>query len=145
MEKNFVCKHCGLEVKVTPFIGTNYRNHCPFCLWSTHVDWKHAQDRQAKCGEKMEPIGLTFKDEKPDKYGKPVPGELMVIHKCLSCGKISINRIAADDETGEILDLFEKTLKISAELLAELNQQSIRPLTKKDKNEVRKQLFGVAD
>jgi hypothetical protein len=31
----FVCVHCGKEVKP---LGYTSRDHCPFCLWSVHVD-----------------------------------------------------------------------------------------------------------
>lgn len=43
----------------------------------------------------MKPVGLTFKQD----------DELMVIHKCLCCGKISNNRIAGDDNTYSITNL----------------------------------------
>jgi hypothetical protein len=46
----------------------------------------------------MEPIGLTFKKD----------GELMIIHKCLSCQKLSNNRIAGDDISDIILTLVQK-------------------------------------
>ena len=31
----FTCVHCGAEVLP---MGKSSRNHCPFCLWSLHVD-----------------------------------------------------------------------------------------------------------
>ena len=43
----------------------------------------------------MKPIGLTFKKD----------GELMIVHKCLNCGKISRNRIAGDDNPYAIVPL----------------------------------------
>lgn len=43
----------------------------------------------------MKPIDLAFK---PD-------GELMIVHRCLCCGKISKNRIAGDDNTYSITNL----------------------------------------
>ena len=43
----------------------------------------------------MKPIGLRFKND----------GELMIVHRCISCGKISPNRISGDDFTDAILKL----------------------------------------
>ena len=47
------------------------------------------------CAARMKPIGLTCKKD----------GELMVVHSCLNCGKISANRIAGDDNTYVIISL----------------------------------------
>ena len=32
----FNCEHCGKEV--LPLSDGSYRNHCPYCLYSKHVD-----------------------------------------------------------------------------------------------------------
>ncbi|NJM07872.1 RNHCP domain-containing protein [Candidatus Gracilibacteria bacterium] len=38
--QDFVCLHCGLYIAFHPQIaGVQNRNHCPYCLWSRHVDW----------------------------------------------------------------------------------------------------------
>jgi hypothetical protein len=58
----------------------------------------------------MKPIGLTFKKEGTDKYGKERKGELMIIHECEKCGRVSINRLSADDDDGAILSLFGDSL-----------------------------------
>lgn len=50
--EDFVCEHCGQNVK-----GDGYTNHCPFCLWSKHVD-VHPGDRAHDCAGMMEPIGV---------------------------------------------------------------------------------------
>ncbi|MDP2649533.1 MAG: RNHCP domain-containing protein [bacterium] len=102
---NFVCLNCKKEVKDSPEMGTRNRNHCPFCLYSLHVDEYRAGDRKSVCHGAMEPIGLTFKKEKSNKYKREDKGEIMLIHKCTLCGKISINRIAGDDDAGKILTL----------------------------------------
>lgn len=57
----------------------------------------------------MEPIGLSFKKECFDKYGRKKQGEIMLVHKCLKCKKISINRLAGDDEPAEILKILRKS------------------------------------
>ncbi len=84
----------------------------------------------------MEPVGLTFKKAVPDKFGKPKRGEIMAVHRCQKCGRISLNRLAADDEVKVIWDLFEKSLNFSAEI------EGIEFLGKEDKEEVKRQLFG---
>ncbi len=67
----------------------------------------------------MKPIGLRFKND----------GELMIIHRCVSCGKISPNRIAGDDFTDAILELI-------------LNESSEDLLTITDADEIKIALFG---
>jgi len=90
----------------------------------------------------MEPIGLTFKKETIDKYGKKIQGELMVVHLCSFCGKISTNRLASDDDTGVVLELFEKTINSSEEIKEKMAGEGIKLLDKKDEEEVKTQLFG---
>ena len=133
-KKGFICGHCRQWVKITELIGTHHRNHCPFCLWSLHVDLKYSGDRKADCQSIMEPIGLTFKQEGTNKYGKAKLGELMIVHVCSGCGKISLNRIAGDDSEAEILKLLEKPKKLKLE--------EIKILGLEDKEKVERQLFG---
>src|SRR3990167_10150601 len=85
----FMCSHCKAFVSVNDKIGTRNRNHCPFCLWSMHVDDKYSGDRKSQCRQQMKHIGLTFKKEGIDKYGKQRQGEIMVIHKCMECDFLS--------------------------------------------------------
>ena len=120
--------------------GTANRNHCPACLWSKHMDEKESGDRKATCMGMMEPIGLTFKKEGLDKYGKERQGEIMLVHKCEKCGKVVINRIAGDDQTNQIMSLFEKTQK--NKISKTQNIDGVRVLGEEDRNEVRAQLYG---
>lgn len=140
----FRCDHCGGWVPISEYIGTHHRNHCPSCLWSKHVDLEKPGDRKASCGAGMEPVGLTFKREGFDKYGRPRRGELMLIHHCTNenCGKISINRIAGDDSPEEILRVFERSQRIDANLREEIINADIKLLTRSDEVEIRTQLFG---
>lgn len=143
-EDSFVCQNCGRQVFLKA-PGTAHRNHCPFCLWSKHIDEKSG-DRKSACGGLMEPIGLTFKKEGIDKFsGLPRQGEIMIIHRCLRCEKISINRLAGDDEARAVLKIFEKGLKISDSLKEKLQETGIKALEKKDEKEVKVQLFGRVD
>jgi len=138
----FKCNNCQNWISLKGLIGTHYRNHCPFCLFSTHVDDKKSGDRHSSCHGLMEPIGLTFKKEGTDKYGKVRQGELMLIHRCQVCDELSINRLAADDEPLMVLKIFEDSQKLSEELKKEIDSQSIYLLTNKDEKEIKTQLFG---
>ena len=132
----FKCSHCKQWVIINEFMGTLHRNHCNLCLWSKHVDEKKG-DRKATCFAGMKPIGLTFKQEG---FGRQ--GETMLIHVCSMCQKISINRIAADDSTDEILKIFEQSKSIDNELNKKLLAENIYLLGEKDKQELHIQLFG---
>ena len=94
--ESFRCQHCSATVPLL-VLGSENRNHCPLCLWSRHVD-NAIGDRAATCLASMEPLGLTLK-----KGG----GELMLVHRCCGCGKISKNRVAGDDNSVAILNLFD--------------------------------------
>lgn len=85
-EESFVCDHCGAAVE--PLKGGTYRNHCPQCLWSKHVDDQGPGDRTSLCGGMMEPVGM-------DQSGKK---GWMVMHVCTVCGKKIPNVIAPDDD-----------------------------------------------
>ncbi len=93
-EGDFKCKHCRRFIGPLPS-GGHHRNHCPFCLYSRHVDDRRPGDRMSTCGSQMEPIG-TF--ERPN-------GEYVLVHRCLGCGFERFNRIAADDDFDLVLAL----------------------------------------
>jgi len=91
----------------------------------------------------MEPIGLTLKAEGVDKYtGKPKEGEIMIIHHCMTCGKISINRIAGDDNPENILALVAGSKRLDDGLSKELAKAGIRLVTFDEKEKVVERLFG---
>lgn len=138
----FICSRCGIDVSQDFNIGTKNRNHCPKCLFSLHVDDKVSGDRQANCSGEMEPIGITFKQEGLDKYGKEKQGEIMLIHKCLKCGRISINRIAGDDDPEAILKIYNQSKK-NIELFSELKKERVVLLDDTAEAEIKKQLFGL--
>jgi transcription elongation factor Elf1 len=78
MEKGFRCEYCGAYVYTLPMIaGVNNRNHCPFCLWSRHVDYLKPGDRMSACRAAMQPIGLTVK-QTHDKYTRVKTGRAHV-------------------------------------------------------------------
>lgn len=92
---SFACGHCGKQVEPIRY-GGSYRNHCPFCLWSKHVDSDVPGDRANICGGPMEPIAVTTRRT----------GEFVLTHRCQKCSFERFNRIAGDDN-------FDLVLKIS--------------------------------
>jgi hypothetical protein len=138
----FRCGHCHYEVNASPFLaGVQNRNHCPYCLWSRHVDSQKAGDRLASCKAEMKPIGLTLKATRK-KYGPAKAGELMLIHQCQGCGKISINRIASDDEPKRLLEVFRLSFELAEDVKAQLAGSGIVLLLPEDESIVGEQLFG---
>ncbi len=92
--QDFRCRHCKVLVGELPS-GGRQRNHCPFCLYSRHVDGSRPGDRASDCGGSMEPLGAFVRPK----------GEHVLVHRCLSCGFERHNRIAADDDFDLVLTL----------------------------------------
>ena len=137
---DFKCGHCHALVSSAHFLsGVNNRNHCPYCLWSCHLDLYAAGDRLSACKGQMKPIGLTHKLGR-NKYRRETGGELMLIHQCVDCGTLSINRIASDDDTSTLLVVFESSIKNQVQFLC--RPHSILALQAKDADALRRQLFG---
>ncbi len=90
----------------------------------------------------MEPIGLTFKNIKTNPFTGKVRAELMIVHLCLHCGKISCNRIAGDDNAYIITCLLENQNKLDREIIISLTSQNIRLLTQNDRHVVFTSLYG---
>ena len=138
---DFTCIHCKNLVSTNPRLsGVNNRNHCPYCLWSRHVDSKEAGDRRAACKGAMQPVGLTVKRVK-NKYGSQ-QGELMLIHQCSECGKVSINRIAADDDNENILQVYRASFDMPPETAQGIADSGITLLGADDEDLVLTRLFG---
>lgn len=79
-DSGFVCAHCGREV---PPLGVTSRDHCPYCLWSIHVDINPG-DRANPCGGAMEPIRVQ-----PD-----TRRGYIILYRCTKCGEEHRNRAA---------------------------------------------------
>ena len=98
MEVGFERAHCGREV-FTEALGTKHRNHCPWCLWSLHLDDRPG-DRAAFCGGDMEPVAVEVRRS----------GEWALIHRCRGCGALGANRIAGDDNALVLVSLAVRPL-----------------------------------
>lgn len=79
----FQCEQCQAEI--SPVTNGSYRNHCPFCLYSKHLDHQPG-DRLSNCHGLMCPIGWVYSSKKG----------YQIIHQCNGCGKVQKNKIAID-------------------------------------------------
>ena len=94
------------------------------------------------CKSIMQPIGLTMKRGR-NKYGAETCGELMLIHRCSECGKLSINRIAADDQIERLMEIFWASLGLDCPTHHQLEGSGIRVLQGEDVKLVVSQLHGI--
>ncbi len=141
---DFKCLHCALHVAADPLqAGVNNRNHCPYCLWSKHVDLLVSGDRLAACKGTMQPIGLTFKRRRK-KYASAQPGELMLIHRCTACAALSLNRLAADDNPARLWDIYAASLAPAA-WQVEAAAAGIDVLGEAERKLLPKRLFGAGE
>ncbi len=93
LDEGFKCLNCHKEVLP---LGYTSRDHCPYCLYSLHID-ELPGDRKNKCQGLMEPIDIEkFKNT------------FKIIYKCCKCGKIHKNIMANDDDMDKIIDLSKK-------------------------------------
>lgn len=139
---DFKCAHCHVLVSSAHMLsGVNNRNHCPYCLWSCHLDLYAAGDRLSACKAPMKPIGLTMKMGR-NKYQRHAHGELMLIHQCTDCQILSINRIAADDDSATVLAAFQASLPLGHQLHALCQEYGIAMLKTEDAHLVYTQLYG---
>ena len=93
LDENFICENCNKNVSS---LGYTSRDHCPYCLYSKHVDINPG-DRNNPCKGLLEPIDIEkFKDT------------YKIIYKCKKCNKIHKNIIANDDSMDEIIKISTK-------------------------------------
>ncbi len=90
IDEKFICEHCQKEVSV---LGYTARDHCPYCLYSKHVDILPG-DRSNSCHGLLVPIGIEkYKDT------------FKIIYKCDTCKKLHKNIMANDDNMDKIIEL----------------------------------------
>ena len=138
---DFRCAYCGYIVSSAHRLsGVNNRNHCPYCLWSRHLDLYAAGDRLSACKAPMQPAALTTKRSR-NKY-RHGHGELMLVHLCTDCGYVSVNRIAADDDADTLLEIFNASLTLPARTRELLLGDGIDILPPESLPSLQIQLFG---
>ncbi|WP_432589194.1 RNHCP domain-containing protein [Streptomyces sp. HD1123-B1] len=87
----FTCAYCGRAV--VALANGGYRNHCPYCLHSLHVDISPG-DRANDCRALMRPVAVEHHSAKG----------YMIVHQCTGCGTRGRNRMADDPHHGDDLD-----------------------------------------
>lgn len=99
---DFLCAHCGKSVLA--LTNGSYRNHCPYCFYSLHVD-NIPGDRQSQCGGLMKPVDVRLSSKKG----------YQLIHRCETCGTIKVNRVAFDtvmpDDLDQIIHIMNRRTK----------------------------------
>ncbi|MFG2833217.1 RNHCP domain-containing protein [Streptomyces sp. NPDC048434] len=96
----FNCENCGKVVAA--LVNGSYRNHCPHCLHSLHVDLSPG-DRANDCRALMRPVAVEHHSAKG----------YMIVHLCTGCGTRRRNRMADDPRQGDDLDTVLALMRLS--------------------------------
>ena len=88
LDEGFICENCGKEVIPLEYSS---RDHCPYCLYSKHVDIQPG-DRLNSCRGFLKPIDV---EKYKDTY--------KIVYQCEKCGKIHKNIMAKDDDLNEVI------------------------------------------
>lgn len=90
LDEEFICHNCGEHV--TPLRYTA-RDHCPYCLYSIHVD-NNPGDRACDCLGTLKPIGVEkFRDS------------YKIVYQCEKCRIVKRNIMAKDDSMNRIIKI----------------------------------------
>ncbi len=89
-DEKFICENCHNSVNT---LNYSARDHCPYCLYSKHVDINPG-DRQNQCHGLMKPINI-------EKY----KNTYKIIYRCTLCNQIHKNIVATDDDFNKIIEL----------------------------------------
>ncbi len=89
---DFICEHCKTQVKALK--NGSYRNHCPVCLYSKHLDIIPG-DRNSECYGLMKPVGRRIHSKKG----------MQIVHECTVCGHIIFNKIAEEYHQPDDIDV----------------------------------------
>lgn len=93
IDEEFECINCG---KLVSKLEYSARDHCPYCLYSIHIDINPG-DRANDCKGLLKPIDIEkFKDT------------YKIIYKCEKCNELHKNIIANDDDMDKIIELTVK-------------------------------------
>ena len=93
IDEKFICENCHKDVDELHYSA---RDHCPYCLYSKHVDINPG-DRLNPCKGLLKPIDI---EKYKDTY--------KIIYKCEKCGKMHKNIMANDDDYDLIIELSKK-------------------------------------
>jgi hypothetical protein len=91
----------------------------------------------------MQPIATAFKNYEINPFTNRGSGELMIVHQCLSCDKISPNRIAGDDNEYQTLSILEDSFNLDSSLITKIKNLGINIITPENKEDALISLFGI--
>ncbi len=95
IDEAFTCENCGKKVEKLNYTA---RDHCPFCLYSKHVDILPG-DRQNNCQGLLKPVGIEkFKNS------------YKIIYRCEKCNELHKNIMGIDDDMKLIIELSKNTV-----------------------------------
>ena len=89
-DNGFTCLNCGKYVEPLNYTS---RDHCPYCLYSIHVDILPG-DRLNNCLGMLIPCGI-------EKY----KNSFKILYKCSKCNQNTKNIMANDDDMNEIIKI----------------------------------------
>ncbi|MBR6690213.1 MAG: RNHCP domain-containing protein [Bacilli bacterium] len=93
IDESFICENCNKTVEKLEYSA---RDHCPYCLYSKHVDINPG-DRANECKGLLEPISIEkFKNT------------FKIVYKCKKCNQLHKNIVANDDNFDLIIELSVK-------------------------------------
>lgn len=90
IDENFICENCHKQVEQLHYTA---RDHCPYCLYSKHVDINPG-DRNNLCQGLLKPIGI-------EKFRETYK----ILYICEKCGESHKNILAKDDSMDRIIEL----------------------------------------
>lgn len=91
----------------------------------------------------MRPLALAFKDYEINPFTGRGGGELMLIHQCTNCSKLSPNRIAGDDNEYQILCILKGSINLNKGISNQLQNLGLELIVSKNKEEALISLFGI--
>jgi len=87
-KEDFECLNCGKLI-----VGDGYTDHCPFCLYSLHVDINPG-DRKSDCGGMMKPVKV-----------ETIGGVNYIWYTCDKCGYEHRVRAKEEDNMDLLIEL----------------------------------------
>ncbi|MBX9704519.1 MAG: RNHCP domain-containing protein [Silvanigrellaceae bacterium] len=96
--EEFTCQNCSANV---PKSSQTCRDHCPYCLFSLHVD-NFPGDRASECKGTLKPVSWSVHKKKG----------YMIHYLCQSCGIKKVNKFLQHDK--EVCDDFSKLIALNS-------------------------------
>lgn len=90
LDEGFICENCNSFVDRLIYSS---RDHCPYCLYSKHVDINPG-DRANECKGLLKPVGIEkYKDT------------FKILYICEKCRKHHKNIMAKDDDMDKVIEI----------------------------------------